>query len=84
MKTETLSEANGSQYANTNDYCMFTGDLNKEGERLVKTVKRVKEDRKVSFQDTKEGQSKSLGAKEEEQLLNTIVRGEDDILLQSI
>ena len=63
---------------------MFTGDLNKEGERLVKTVKRVKEDRKVSFQDTEEGQSKSLGAKEEEQLLNTIVRGEDDILLQSI
>ena len=55
MKTETLSEANGSQYANTNDYCMFTGDLNKEGERLVKTVKRVKEDRKVSFQDIEEG-----------------------------
>ena len=63
---------------------MFVDGLNKEDEQLVKIVKRVKEGRKVSFQDIVEGQSKSLGAEEKEQLLNIVVKGEDDMFLQSI
>ena len=84
LKTKTSSEAKGSQCFNTNDYCMFASGLNKEEEQLVKIVKRVKEDGKVSFRDIVEGQSKSLGAKEKKQLLNIVVKGEDDMFLQSI
>ena len=44
----------------------------------------MKEDKKISFQDTVEGQSKSLEAKEKEKLVNTTKIAKDDMFLQSI
>ena len=64
LKTETSSKAKRSKCFNANDYCVFTDGLNKVDEQLVKTVESMKEDRKISFQDIVEGQSKSLEAKE--------------------
>ena len=73
-----------SKCFNANDYCVFTDGLNKEEEQLAKTIERVEEDRKVSFQDTVVGQFKSLEDKEQEQWLNTVVKWKDDMFLQSI
>ena len=63
---------------------MFTDALNKGDEQLAKTVESMKEDRKISFQDAVEGQSKNLEAKEKEQLVNTVEIEKDNMFLQSI
>ena len=63
---------------------MFIDGLNKGDEQLAKTVDSMKEDKKISFQDTVEGQSKSLEAKKKEQLVNTAEIEKDDMFLQSI
>ena len=84
LKSETSRKAKRSKCFNANDYCMFADDLNKGEQQLARTIDSMKEDRKMSFQGTVEGQSKSLEAKEKYQLVNTVEKGKDDMFLQSI
>ena len=84
LKTEISSKAKRSNCFNAHDYCVFTDGLNKGDEQLAKTVEDMKEDRKISFQDTVEGQSKNLEAKEKEQLVITAGTEKDNMFLISI